>query len=405
MPSIDLTEKLSDKGYCAIKVEAVKGTAITPDVFVPLYGSTLATALNLDEDKSMRGIRDELYSHFRGIREHTGEIEVLAEPVTAAHFFNMLLKKGSTSGSEPYTHPYTLDVSVTLPKSYTIEILKGDIPHRYFGVEAKSIKPIFVENTMHLSVSLAARGLFSVARMASASATTLVMSQEMKDSPTDGLTTNDTLILYDVSGGTYEEVTITTITDGTTLVVSTISGTYIAGDVCYLKKLSPSYSVLAPFTWGATEFCFGADAAAAINATHTPVDSGSDFEVIHALQSEGGEKRSGKFEPAQIIRTTGRVNVTLKMAFTDAQKLNNFLHLQKEALVIRCYSRNTIGTDNAEDAEIRVTINNPRVLESPAPLAMGDLIYLEQSLVSQYDTSDTQGFDVKIINDADGSAQ
>jgi len=408
MADVDLTEKISNLGYCAIKVEAAKGTAVIPDIFAALFNESIITNVNFDEDLSMRGIRDELYGHFRGGKDHQGEIEVLAEPVTAAHFINMLLKKGATTGDAAtgYIHPFTLGVSATLPKSYTLEILKGNIPFRYFGVEAKSIKPTFVDNKMHLNVAVSARGQFSVARLASASGTAVVLSTEHTDSPTNGLVVGDKIRLYDVSGGTYEDVTITVIdADGITLTVTeTIAGTYIAGDFCYLKPLTPGYSLLAPFSWGATEFCFGVDAATALAATHTPLEKGSDFEIIHVVHNDPGSKRSGSFETSHIIRTTGRVNLTIKKAFTDGQKYHNFLHRIKEAIVVRCFSRKTIGTDDGVDAELRVTINNPRVVLNPVPLAIGELIMMEQELVSVYDTSDTQGFDVKVINEDDGTA-
>jgi len=184
MSNVDTEEKLSNLGYCALEVEATKGTAVQPSIFVPLYSESVVTNLNLDEDKPMRGIRDEIYDHIKGIKDHQGEIEILAEPITAAHFFNMLLKKDDADGSDPYTHAYSLDVSSTQPKSYTLELLKGDIPFRYFGVEAKSIKPTFSDNVMHLNVSLVARGQFSVARIKSASGTALELTTEHSDDPT-----------------------------------------------------------------------------------------------------------------------------------------------------------------------------------------------------------------------------
>lgn len=401
MPDVDTNEKQSNLGYLSLKVEATKGTPVTPDTEVPLYSEDIQVNLNIDEEKSMRGVREARSDFFRGQEDYQGTLKVLAEPQTAMHFFNMMMAVSSSGNATTgYTHAFTLGT----PKSYTIEILKGNIPFRLYGVEAKSITPAFEENKMVLEVAIAALGQFSTAKISSASGTTVVLDDSERSNPNKGLTTSDTLRLYDVSLGTYEDVTISAVdSDGKTITVSTISGTYVAGDQCYLAPMTPSYSLDAPFNWGKTEYRFADTAANALSASQTQVEKGSGWSAMHNLEDEAGSKRSGGQGPAALIRTDGDIEATIKKFFNDGQELNRYLEKDTRALVVRHYSPTDAGS-NGTKAEIRVTINEYGIKDSSIPLSVGEIIYHSMSLIPKYKTADSQMFDIKVVNSDDGSS-
>jgi len=401
MPTLSTLERQSNLGYFGLKLEAAKGTPLQPATFVPLYSEDVAINLNIDEDNPIVGIRAARYDSFRGQEDYQGSVKVLAEPKTLPHFLNMLLKKGTTTGNDTtgYTHPFTLGDST---KSYTIEFLKGNIPFRFYGVEASSIKPTFEDNKMVLDVSISALGQFSVAKIKTATGTAVVFEDE-RPNPTKGLTTDDSLRLYDVSEGTYEDVTISDINaDGKTLEVSTISGTYEEGDLCWLKPLTPSYSISAPFNWGRTEFRFGTGSAVALAATQERVERGSEWTLINSLEDNAGAKRSGSFRPASLVRTQGDVEISIKKFFKDGQDHNRFLQSLSRALVVRHYSPAHAGTDLTE-AELRVTISEYDIKENSVPLNTGEIVYGNLTLIPKYKTADAQMFDVKVVNSLAGA--
>lgn len=401
MADLNVLEKMASLGYLALKLEATKGTPLTPDTFVPLYSEDVAIGINMDEDNPIVGIREAKYQVFRGQEDYMGGIKVLAEPKTLPHFLNMLLKKGATTGNATtgYTHPFTLGDSV---KSYTIEFNKGDIPFRFFGVEAKSITPSYEDNKMVMDVAISARGQFSVAQLASASSTTVVLNDSERATPTKGLVAGDTLRLYDVSLGTYEDVAISNVNaDGKTLTVASISGTYIAGDYCWLKPLTPSYTIGEPYQWGRTEFRFGADAATALAATQTRVEKGSGWTAMHNMEDDAGAKRSGSYMPDGFVRTIGDIEVNIKKFFKDGQEQGRFLYKLARALVIKHLSATDAGSDGTA-SELRVTVNDYRVKENATPLVAGDIIYNNLVLSAIYKTADAQMFDIKIINSLAG---
>jgi len=401
MADLDVTEKQASLGHCAIGLEPSSGSPVVPDVFVPLYSEDVAVNINVDDDNPIVGIREARYKVFRGQEDYQGTIRILAEPKTAPHLFNMLLLKGTSTGTPTtgFTHPFTLGK----PDSYTLEINKGDIPFRFFGVEAKAITPAFEENKMVLEVSLSALGQFSVARITSAASTTIVLDDSERANPADGLVAGDTLRLYDVSAGTYEDVVLSDIaSDGKTLTVASISGTYVEGDYLWLKPLSPSYSLDEPFNWGRTEFRFASGSAAALSATQVRVEKGSSWNLMHNLEDEAGAKRSGKYRPEALVRTTGDLEVNLKKFFKDGQEQGRFLHRLSRALVIRHFSPSDAGSDGT-DSELRITVSEFYARENTVPLATGEIVYNNIVLAPVYNSSDSQMFKIEIVNSLAGA--
>ena len=405
----DFTKKdrLANIGYLAIGKEAIKGTPVTPDIFIPLYDESLTTNPNLDMDNPIMGNRFARYFNFQGQRDHQGVLTIMGEPKTLPHLLNMILKKGSTSGSGVYTHPYTLDNDSPSEASYTVEIVKDGVTFRYYGVEISKINPVFESNTLRLSLSVSALGQFSVAPISSASgsaADNITLATDYDSAPSKGVVVGDTLVLVKVTSGssdTYEEVTVSAVNaDGTKISVGTITGTYTSGDYCYIKKQSTSYSLGEPLKWSGAEFRFGDTASAALSATHTAVEQGSTFNLMNNFEDDAGAKRSGDLDPAALVRTTGDIEITVKKTFEDYKEYERFISIRKRALVIRLFGAVISGTDKNE---LRITVNNLKIKNSPTPLKTGEIIYLEQEYSAQYDSSDGQGMDVKVINDDDGT--
>lgn len=395
-----MAEKLANLGYMSLGLEGVKGEAITPTTEIPLYSEAISVNLNVDKNETIVGNKARTYLHHMGQRDYTGTFTVLAEPITAPHILNMLLTMGTTSNSgSVYTHPFTLDPD-TDPKSYTIDFKKGAHVHRYYGVEAKSITPEFVDNKMHFTVEVSALGHFSLAPISTGTGTQLVLDTGYDPSPTSGLHVNDTLVLVKPDTNYTEEVTISSIDDETTITTSAMAGTYDSDDYCYIKVQTPSYSIGDPFHWARTEFRFGATASAALSASHTPLEVGSTYKLMHDFANDGGEKRSGSYNPSSLARISGDAEYNIKKYLDDDDQQERFLTLEKEASVIRHFGSSIDGTTNNE---LRVTFNHLKIVENPSPLEFDSLIYYEQTLSPQWDSDDGQLFDVKVINDQAGS--
>lgn len=382
--------RLANLGYFALKKQSDKDVAVTPNVYVPIYSESLNTLVNLDADNPIAGNKAAVFQHIQGVRHHMGDVQVLAEPNTAGYLFDMLLKKGSTVDANPiYTHPFTLDPA-TDPNAYTVDIAKGSTVYRFIGVEASEIGHEFSENKMLLNLSLSARKSFIVREIASVTnGDEITFKTNYDPSPTTGLVAGDIVRILKADGTTVDRTIDTVDSIIKVTLTATVTGVN-DGDLFYLRAATPSFSLLTPFLWSRTEFRFAADAATALTATHTPLQTGSAWTIQHNFEENEGAKRSGSFDPAELVRTQGDAELGVNVRFDTPEELNRFLTVQKRACVIRHFS----GSGH----ELRITLNNLKWQEAPVELNSGEIVYLEGTMKPEYDQNDGQLYDVKVIN-------
>lgn len=392
-------ENIANLDYMAILPESTKGVvAGTPSIFIPLYNEEFKTRINLQDDNPIIGNKWKRYQSVRGFRQHNGSFVVMAEPNTVGHFFNMLMTKGSTTGSGPYTHPFTFS-TITNPKSYTIDLKKGPHVHRYRGVEASQITPEWDSNELRINVTAVGLGSWEGREISSISTQDIIFKTDYDPAPTKGLVVGDSLQIYDVSANTYINCAVTAINaNGTTITVSGTISAATAGDFVTLRPQTPSYTLLPPFLRTRTEFRFGADAATALSATHTPLEEDSSWSVIHDFENgEEGARRSGSWDPASLPRLQADAEFTARQFFSDPMDIRRFNALEKKAVVIRHFSSST--------HELRITLNNIKAAEGPQPsIETGTIDYSEITFKTDYDTADGQACGVTVINGVSGAS-
>lgn len=388
-----MSEVANKRGYAAVKAEATKGTAVIPDIFVPLYSDSLVTNMNFDDSDPIVGHKF-MRSHLeRGMRIHNGSMTVLAEPNSAHAWFDMLLEHSSTTGaSDPYTHNFVLGDD---PTSYTVDIARGSLVTRYMGVEASRIAPTWEANEMRFEINVTARHSFTVREIVSVTGggpSVVTLKTSYDPAPNKGLVDTDLVQLYDVSTGSFINGTVTDVdANGTDFTVTEDWSDAAADDMVSLRHQTPSYSLGEAFLWSRTEFRYAASAASALTAAHTPMENGSTFAVLHEMNSEDGEQSSGSFDPSRITRQRGDVELNTTQFFEDQVDLNRFLTNANKACVIRCFS----GASH----EMRITMNQIAARTGAVPpLSTGDMVMQEIEWAAEYNTSAGQAFDVKVIN-------
>jgi hypothetical protein len=304
-----------------------------------MYDESMDTDGQFIDQQPIYGNKAKTYNTVPGQRQHKGDVTILAEPNVTAKLIDSLLTKSSTTGAGPYTHVFGLS-SATDPNSYTIDVGLGNVVKRFWGVQASKIVPAWDKNEMRLKVSLSALGSFRSRDIATVVTTTLTLSDPKgiyNGAPNKGLVVGDLVRIYKSSNGTTLDTTIASVNaDGVTVTLGASAAAFAAGDTIQLRPATPSFTLLDSFLWARTQFCFGATAAAALSATHTPVENGSAFELMHDFNDDGGEGRSGSFDPATLIRKTGDANLKVKKYFDTTEDLQNFQNLTKTACVIRC---------------------------------------------------------------------
>lgn len=383
-------ERLGNLGYGALIPEVTPGVALTPNIFFPFYKSTLNTDLKLDQDNPIAGVRSAVYQQYMGQREHTGALETLAEPNTAKYFLDALFAQGSVTGSGPYTWPYTEGLS----HSYTMEFLKGQIVERYFGVMVEEMTPIWDKNKMKFALNVSARGSFLTRQIATISTVTLTLDTSYDPAPNRGLVVGDLVRIIKADGSSQLDTTIASSgvnADGITIVLAASAAAYSAGDFIFLRAQTPSYANKTPFMWARTEFRFGSTAAGALSAAHTPIENGAGkWKLSHKFEKKGGSDRSGSYDPASLVRLQTDADVSLKMFFDSPNEMQRWLNVGNQYLIIRHFSE--------AGYELRITLNQLKYKMNKRELDSGKIIYADIDGRPNYNISDGQMFDVKLIN-------
>lgn len=393
------TARLSNLGYLMLSKETTPGTPVLPAIAVPLYDESMGTDANIIDINPADGTKFATYASLPGVRSHKGDVTVLFEANTAAHFFNSLLTQGtSTNSGGVFTYPFTLGSDSA---SYTWDVSLGNIVKRFYGVKASKINPSLNKNEWQAKVSVSALGSFDGRTVASITGTgpyvvTLDDTNAYFDgNPTKGLVVGDLIRFYDTATSAYVcdgTITVLTATQVTFTVNSGVTTAIGAGDIIQLRPQTPTYNNLQPFLWSKTRFCFGATASAALSATHTPVDNGSTWDIMHNFSEADGAQRSGSFDPASLDRTTGDIDLTIKKLTDTPEDLAAYKALTKSACVVRMYAGST------NQYECRITYNQ-LVMDTPlGNIKSGSLVMSTEKYHTNMNFTDGQAFDVKVLN-------
>jgi len=382
----------------AVKVQASKLVAVTPDVYLPIYAADINTNPNFQKQNPIVGNKFGNRSTLRGLREHTGSITVEGEPNTCAYIMDMFMTRGTETGSGPYTNPYTFSKTAD-PDYYTVDISYVSHVVRYIGMAVSQIEEEWEDNELRLNCGVSCLKVWDGREVSAITGTgpyTITFKQEYDRSPTDGLVVGDLIQLYDASLGTYINAVVDTIENGTDITVSEDVSAGADGDFVTLRPAtSPSFSTLPTFTWANTEFRYGATAAAALSATHTPLEQDTKVSLMHPFEDDAGSKRSGSFDPASLPRMQGNFEFTAKKYFDTPVDMQLYSSMDKKACVVRHFSYSGSTT-----YELRITFNNltqgnPR----PNPNAE-EILYSEIENSGNYDSSDAAGMGVTTLSGA-----
>lgn len=390
---------LSNEQYLAIKPESVSGTAVVPDIFVPLVSESISSQLNYTVDKRIKGLEWNSDDLLRGNRSHEGEIVILADPDNIGHFFNMFFNKETTTGdaTDGYTHPFTVGDS----DSYTIEISRGLYSERYFGVKFNQITLDFSNGDLQIRANIRARGQFSVSKLGvalSGAVTAIVLNDSYDLNPTDGLVVGDTLVIGS------DEIVITGITDGKTVEFASTSLTYSIDETIYLKTQTPSYTGLQdPFHQGNISVGLGADEStsttnAGSESTATPIHDLSITFTNNIFETP----RTGSIDPVEIKTKNKEAQIQLKQLLENENQRGDYLNRTEQALTLIATGKH-IKSDFTTSEKLTMKFYKVKLTSNNTPLEVDEYIIENQDFEVLYDNSNSKALDIELVNRTAGT--
>jgi hypothetical protein len=390
-----MAERLFNPGYVGLAVEATPGTALTPTDFGQAYDFGVNLDRQLQELAPAAGNVFGTQQVVAGLRKHTGDATMIFEPNTAEKLVAMMLKQTSRTGSGPYTGVYAYSSSNPPGSSYTIEVSDGIQAIRHYGCQISKLQPSVSGNEIQIKPTISALGTFDGREIASVAGTApyvLTLKTDYDPSPALGIAVGDVMQVYQISGGTTINFTVSAVT-ATTISTTTNVAAAVAGDWVRLRALTPSFTMLPPVLWSNTQFCFGATASAALSAAQTRVEAGSMWELEFPFKDDAGEHRSGGQDPATLLRKPGKAMLTIKKFFDTPQDLEAYNNLSKQSCVVRHYVYS-----GATTYEFRVTLNHIKTTSPIPKWKAGEINYSEIKYICQFDTSDGHGAYITTVN-------
>lgn len=391
---------LGTESYLAIKPEATPGTPVKPTIFIPLVSEDIKTIVNYQADKRMKGLAWKSDELLRGNRSHEGAVVVLGDPDTLGHLLNMVMAKGSTSGSaDGYTHPYTVGDS----KSYTFEIKKGLYAQRFFGVKTNDLVGEFKDGALQITINVKALGQFSIGSvgvaLTGAGMVSLVLDDEYDINPNRGLVAGDVINV----GGV--DVTLLTVdVDGKTVTFASTAITAAIGDAVTLKPQTVSNGTFSdPFYFGNMIVGFGADIAEAISNTADRDDAKNvhemKFVINNNLLAQNGTNR---MDPYKILTRTKEAQVEIKQLFDGAGQRQAWMDRKSQAISIVGYGK-YIKADFSTQEKITINFPNVKLMDSDNKIEVGEYILDDQKFEVLYDSAEAMAMEIELINKTAGT--
>lgn len=385
-----MAERNAAVGYAALGKQTAPGTPVTPALYVPYYNQSLMTDFQVASDEPVYGNRFKRFQSLKTSRKHGGSLVVMAEPNTAAFWFDMLSTKSSTTGANPYVHTFGQSVT-TDPNPYTLDVSVGAQVIRYWGIQASKVAIGFNNGVMQFTVDVSGLGSFHGREIATISTVTLTLKTDYDAAPNTGLVVGDLVTLKKIDGSLSTNFTIATVNvDGITVTLNATAAAFAAGDMIVLRAATPSTATLTPFVWPKVQFYFAVDAATALTnsatvANQTRLDDGTTIELINEFTNADGEARSGAYDPASLIR--GRYDATFKIKkyLDNPDDFKYWNALTKRAMVLICLS----GATN--QYQLKITFNDLRITKDAVPTTSGGAIYHDLEMKPNYDTTDGAG--------------
>jgi hypothetical protein len=396
---------LGSNSYLGLKVEAVENTPVIPNAFCPLISESIKTNINYTADRRMKGIDFKSDDLLPGNKMHEGDIVVYPDADNLGHFLNMLMEKGSTTGSATgYTHPFTFGTA----KSYTIEIQKGPYAQRFYGVKAKQIQGIFEDQKLKLTISVKAVGQFSGGQLKAAlsgSVTELKLSSAFTSSPNKGLVVGDTICLQ-LDSGSYQDIVLTSVNaDLETVGFEALSITAAANNLIYLKAQTPSYTSLGGIlTQGNTLVGVAATSTLADTAAASKSTATSMYDFSFTLNNNlfDAPSTGNNQGPVKLIEQTKEAQLSISRIFEDVSQHVSWLNSIKQALTM-IITGNTISGGTTKES-LTIKFHKVKPMTNDEPLEVDSIIFDRQEMEALYDSSDAESIEISLVNKTAGTS-
>jgi hypothetical protein len=291
----------------------------------------------------------------------------------------------------------------SLDVTYTVEFGFQNEVHRFTGVRFSKLKKSQDNNVMQCDVTVMARAEFNMAKITADEASgagshTLYVDQ------TTGLAASDTIKVFrpstgaflDFSASSVKTHTVGTVASETSITITNLQTSLVAGDLILLAPQTPSYTGEKEFIWaGGTSVKIDSTITAALAASPDNIED-FDLMIDNAMEyrhAATGANLVNRF-PA-VVLTAGLDGVgTIKRTYTNVKFLDKLRSMTYFGMQIVTTGKKLVG---ATDFNYMMDIRIQSATHNPFAPSIAEDALLNQDMEYQIFQSTTDGYFLKIL--------
>lgn len=400
--------------YLCVKAETTTPPTITPikpTHFLRFMDGDIKTGKTILWNDPIQNVRRKSMNAVQTTESSEGEYNMDLDPVDCPYFIRCCLGSMSSadisSATDASVFRHTMTVAKTLP-SLTIEQCKWDPADttndqqnyavlRAYGAIVDSLTFSAKDGKVNMNAKIKAHGVFEVAKlMANAAAWSSVA---LSLDTVTGLTTSDTVNIYDATPQSETDAIASISTTNVTITIATLGNSYTTANYgkVELKAQTPSYSNPARvLVFKDANFQFWVDLTAAASASETNIE---DWTLTY---ENNCDVRYGSMRgwPSVIAPRRPMAKLTYTKYFQTVVDRDTYLRVLPKAIILTLtYNEVVSATDTGlYKYSVKFKMNKVHITTHDMPTASDDVYATKIEAEVFYNETDGAAFSCEVIN-------
>lgn len=403
-------------GYLAVKREATVADAVTPDKFLRFKDGDVSYNQEIIANNPIQNMRWNAIQAVPGQVTTEGTYNVDLDANEGVHWLAACIGSVSSSdissAGDSSVFKHTITLANSLP-SLTLEQGKGNLNDtsnnrqnyqvdRAYGVLIDSISMSGENSIINMEVSLKAHGVFQKSNLVSDASSGSSVAIDVNS--VEGLTTSDTINIYDTTPQNETQDISSIDTVNKTVTVSTLSNSYTVSNDGKIELVpqTPSYGTdpqVLSFTHAS--FQFGSDLTDAGSNNEENIENWS-LEFSNNLEERFGSLRSS---PSVIAPKGANATLSYTKYFENVEDRDRYLDQTKKAGILTITNNKVVsGTDtNQAKYTVKVLMSDVRFTSYNMPTGTDELYAAEIEAQCFYDSTDGRAIQLEVTNEKTGT--
>ena len=404
------------EGYLALIRQTTQDVAVKPTHFIRFKDGDIMYKDPITGNNPIQKNRWNAITPVSGEATSEGSYNIDLDVNECVHFLSAALGSMSSadisSETDGSVYKHTIDHSSGLP-SLTIEQGKGNLDDvtnnlqnyqvdRAFGAMVDVITISGATGVINMEVALKALGVFQKSDLISDA--TAGASVDVSLNSVEGLTTDDTVNIFDETPQNETDAIVAISTTNKTIQIATLGNSYTVANngKVELVPQTPSYSAQQKvLNFDDCNFQFGADLTASATAAEENIENWS-LEFNNQLEERYGSKRK---TPSVIAPKGNSAKLSYTKYFENVQERDRYLNKAKRAGILTITNNAIVSTTDINEAKetVKFLFSDLRFTEYDMPTGTDELYAVSVEAEAFYNSTDGRALRIEVTNEKAGT--